>query len=79
MSKGGYKIFDQGGMYFVSFAVVSWIDPPNGGQVCLHEKNIEMEAGYCRKSQRIYLWQRKRNTPKESFDLLSKLRDSATF
>jgi len=26
MSKGGYKIFDQGGMYFVSFAVVSWVD-----------------------------------------------------
>ncbi len=23
MSKGGYKIFDQGGMYFVSFAVVA--------------------------------------------------------
>ena len=26
MSKGGYKIFDQGGMYFVSFAVVAWVD-----------------------------------------------------
>ncbi len=26
MSKGGYKMFDQGGMYFVSFAVVSWVD-----------------------------------------------------
>ncbi|MEP7253097.1 MAG: transposase [Ginsengibacter sp.] len=26
MSKGGYKIFDQGGTYFVSFAVVSWVD-----------------------------------------------------
>ena len=26
MSKGGYKMFDQGGVYFVSFAVVSWVD-----------------------------------------------------
>ncbi|MEO6638378.1 MAG: transposase [Ginsengibacter sp.] len=26
MSKGGYKMFDRGGMYFVSFAVVSWVD-----------------------------------------------------
>ena len=26
MSKGGYKIIDQGGMYFVSFAVVAWAD-----------------------------------------------------
>ena len=26
MSKGGYKIFDQGGMYFVNFAVVNWVD-----------------------------------------------------
>ena len=26
MGKGGYKIFDQRGMYFVSFAVVSWVD-----------------------------------------------------
>ena len=26
MSTGGYKIFDQGGMYFVSFAVVDWVD-----------------------------------------------------
>ncbi len=26
MSKGGYKIFDQEGMYFVSFAVVLWED-----------------------------------------------------
>ena len=23
MGKGGYKVFDKGGMYFVSFAVVS--------------------------------------------------------
>ncbi|HWH63372.1 MAG TPA: transposase [Ginsengibacter sp.] len=26
MSKGGYKIFDQGGLYYVSFAVVGWVD-----------------------------------------------------
>ena len=26
MGKGGYKIFDEGGMYFVSFAVVAWVD-----------------------------------------------------
>ena len=26
MSKGGYKIFDQGGLYYVSFAVVAWVD-----------------------------------------------------
>jgi REP element-mobilizing transposase RayT len=26
MGKGGYKIGDQGAMYFVSFAVVSWVD-----------------------------------------------------
>ena len=31
MSKGGYKIFDQGGMYFVSFVRcigISWVDLP---------------------------------------------------
>ena len=26
MGKGGYKIFDQGGLYYVSFAVVEWVD-----------------------------------------------------
>jgi len=26
MSKGGYKIIDQGGLYYVTFAVVSWVD-----------------------------------------------------
>lgn len=26
MSKGGYKIFDQSGLYFISFAVVFWVD-----------------------------------------------------
>ncbi len=26
MSKGGYKIIDQGGLYYVSFAVVEWVD-----------------------------------------------------
>ncbi len=26
MSEGGYKFFDQGGVYFVSFAVVGWVD-----------------------------------------------------
>ena len=26
MSKGGYKIFNQGGLYYVSFAVVAWVD-----------------------------------------------------
>lgn len=28
MSKGGYKIFDQGGLYYVSFAVAAWVDLP---------------------------------------------------
>ena len=26
MSTGGYKIIDQGGMYYVSFAVLAWVD-----------------------------------------------------
>ncbi len=26
MSKGGYTITDQGGVYYVSFAVVAWVD-----------------------------------------------------
>ena len=26
MIKGGYKIFDRGGMYYVSFAVLAWVD-----------------------------------------------------
>lgn len=26
MAVGGYKITDQGAMYFVSFAVIGWID-----------------------------------------------------
>ncbi|MEO8855137.1 MAG: hypothetical protein ABI359_15240 [Ginsengibacter sp.] len=26
MSTGGYKITDQGTIYFVSFAVVDWVD-----------------------------------------------------
>jgi REP element-mobilizing transposase RayT len=26
MSKGGYKIIDQGGIYYVSFGVVEWVD-----------------------------------------------------
>jgi len=26
MSTGGYKIIDQGGMYYVTFAVVAWVD-----------------------------------------------------
>jgi hypothetical protein len=26
MAKGGYKVVDQGAMYFVSFAVVGWVD-----------------------------------------------------
>jgi len=26
MSSGGYKITDQGAMYFITFAVVSWVD-----------------------------------------------------
>lgn len=26
MSTGGYKIFDQGAVYFVSFAVIGWVD-----------------------------------------------------
>ena len=26
MGTGGYKITDQGAMYFVSFAIVGWVD-----------------------------------------------------
>ncbi len=26
MSKGGCKIIDQGGLYYVSFATVAWVD-----------------------------------------------------
>ena len=26
MSKGGYKIIDQGGLYYVIFAVAEWVD-----------------------------------------------------
>lgn len=26
VSNGGYEIFGQGGLYFVSFAVVAWVD-----------------------------------------------------
>jgi putative transposase len=26
MSTGGYKIIDQGGMYFVSFGIIEWVD-----------------------------------------------------
>ena len=38
MGKGGYKIFDEGGMYYVSFAVVEWVDLPAGRQVFLQGK-----------------------------------------
>jgi hypothetical protein len=30
MGKGGYKIIDQGGLYYVSFAVVAWVDVLRG-------------------------------------------------
>ncbi len=26
MSQGGYKVTDQGAMYFVSFAAIGWVD-----------------------------------------------------
>ena len=26
MRKSGYKIFDQGGLYYISFGVVAWVD-----------------------------------------------------
>jgi hypothetical protein len=42
MSKGGYKIIDQGGMYYVSFAVVAWVDLPAGRQVFLPGKITEI-------------------------------------
>ena len=35
MGKGGYKIIDQGGMYYISFAVVGWVD-------VFTRKNIEI-------------------------------------
>ena len=42
MSAGGYKITDQGATYFVSFAVVGWVDLPAGRQAFSREKIIKM-------------------------------------
>ncbi len=42
MSKGGYKIINQGGLYYVSFATVAWVDLPAGRQVFLQEKITEI-------------------------------------
>ena len=55
MSKGGYKIFDQGGMYFVSFAVVNWVDVFTRKEY----RDIVIESlQHCREEQGlvIYAW-----------------------
>ena len=55
MSKGGYKIFDQGGMYFISFAVVSWVDVFTRKE---YKDIIIASLQYCQQEQGlvIYCW-----------------------
>ena len=55
MSKGGYKIFDQGGMYFISFAVVSWVDVSTRKE---YKDIIIASLQYCQQEQGlvIYCW-----------------------
>ena len=64
MSKGGYKIIDQGGMYYVSFAVVAWVDVftkkeyrdiiIESLQHCQQEKGLEI-YGWCIMSNHAHL------------------------
>ncbi len=64
MSKGGYKMFDQGGMYFVSFAVVHWVDAFTRKEYrdilieslrhCQNEKGLVI-YGWCIMSNHIHL------------------------
>ena len=64
MSKGGYKIFDQGGMYYVSFAVVEWVDVftrkeyrelvIDSLKYCQEKKGLEI-YGWCMMSNHVHL------------------------
>ena len=55
MSTGGYKITDQGAMYFVSFAVVSWVDVFSRRE---YRDLIIESLKYCQKEKGlvIYAW-----------------------
>jgi REP element-mobilizing transposase RayT len=55
MGKGGYKVIDQGAMYFVSFAVVGWVDVFARKEY----RNVVIESlKYCqeKKGLVIYAW-----------------------
>ena len=55
MSKGGYKIFDQGGLYYVSFAVAGRVDVFTRKEY----RDIVIESlQHCRQEQGlvIYAW-----------------------
>src|SRR6476660_9088790 len=64
MSKGGYKIIDQGGMYFVSFGVTEWVDVftrkdyrdivIESLQLCQKEKGLVI-YGWCIMSNHAHL------------------------
>ena len=64
MGTGGYKIIDQGGMYFVSFGVVAWVDVftrkdyrdivIGSLQHCQAEKGLVI-YGWCIMSNHIHL------------------------
>ena len=69
MSTGGYKIIDQGGMYFVSFGVVEWVDVftrkdyrdivIDSLQHCQKEKGLVI-YGWCIMSNQTHLFQQKK-------------------
>ena len=55
MGKGGYKVVDQGAMYFVSFAVVGWIDVFSRKEY----RDLVIESlKYCKEKKGlvIYVW-----------------------
>ena len=64
MGKGGYKIIDQGGLYYVSFAVVAWVDAftrkeyrdivIESLQHCQQEKGLVI-YGWCIMSNHVHL------------------------
>jgi REP element-mobilizing transposase RayT len=64
MGKGGYKIIDQGGLYYVSFAVVAWVDVftrkeyrdivIESLQHCQQKKGLEI-YGWCIMSNHAHL------------------------
>ena len=64
MSKGGYKIFDQGGLYYVSFAVVERVDVFTRKEYrdividsvkhCQEKKGLEI-YGWCIMSNHVHL------------------------